>query len=197
MLPGGHASQIRTSSLWPHLPNCLTLMRIASIPVVVWMLLWDWSFSNQIAGCVFFMAGASDVLDGMLARRHKTGSQIGIFFDLIGDKLLVAAILFTMVELGWMPGWLAACFVAREFAVMGLRAYAGAQGVTIGPSPLGKMKMMWQYIAFNTLMWERSALPWFLVGVALLLTVVSGIHYGRGIWRELRARPAPEIPEVI
>jgi len=56
---------------------------------------------------------------------------------------------------------------------------------------------MWQYIAFNALMWERTALPWFLVGVALLLTLASGIHYAVGIWRGLRARPAPDIPEVI
>ena len=57
--------------------------------------------------------------------------------------------------------------------------------------------MMWQYIAFNALMWERTSLPWFLVGVALLLTLASGIHYAVGIWQGLRARPAPDIPEVI
>ncbi len=183
--------------LWSQLPNGLTIARIGSIPAIVWLLLWDWSFSNQMAGFVFAAAGLSDVLDGMIARRHGSGTRVGIFFDLIGDKLLVAAILFTMVELGWMPGWLAASFVAREFAVMGLRAYAGAQGVTVGAGRLGKAKMMWQYIAFNALMWERSALPWFLVGMALLLTLASGIHYSVGIWRGLRARPAPEIPEVL
>jgi CDP-diacylglycerol--glycerol-3-phosphate 3-phosphatidyltransferase len=190
-------SQPKSSLLWEQLPNVLTLARVISVPVIVWLLLWDWSFSNQMAGFVFFAAGLSDVLDGIFARRHGTGSQVGIFFDLIGDKLLVAAILFTMVELGWMPGWLAASFVAREFAVMGLRAYAGAQGVTIGAGQLGKAKMMWQYIAFNALMWERSALPWFLVGIALLLTLSSGIHYGVKIWRGLRARPAPNVPDVI
>ena len=180
-----------------YLPNALTIARVASIPVIVWLLLWDWWFSNQMAGFVFAAAGASDVFDGTLARRYGTGSQLGIFLDLVGDKLLIAAVLFTMVELGWMPGWLGASFIAREFAVMGLRAYAGAQGVTVAAGRLGKAKMMWQYIGFNALMWERTAVPWFLVGVALLLTLASGIHYAVGIWQGLRARPAPDIPEVI
>ena len=113
-----------------YLPNALTIARVASIPIIVWLLFWDWWFSNQMAGFVFAAAGASDVFDGTLARRYGTGSQLGIFLDLVGDKLLVAAVLFTMVELGWMPGWLGASFIGREFAVMGLRAYAGAQGVT-------------------------------------------------------------------
>ena len=180
-----------------YVPNGLTLARVGSIPIIVWLLFWDWSFSNQTAGFVFAAAGASDVFDGTLARRFGTGSQLGIFLDLIGDKLLIAAVLFTMVELDWMPGWLGASFVAREFAVMGLRAYAGAQGVTVGAGRLGKAKMMWQYIAFNALMWERTALPWFLVGMALLLTFASGIHYAVGVWRGLRTRPAPNIPDVI
>ena len=197
MASAGEKGSAGSGALWSQLPNGLTLARIGAIPAIVWLLLWDWSFSNPTAGFVFFAAGLSDVLDGMIARRHGTGTQVGIFFDLIGDKLLVAAILFTMVELGWMPGWLATSFVAREFAVMGLRAYAGAQGVTVGAGRLGKVKMGWQYIAFNALMWERSALPWFLIGIALLLTLTSGLHYGVGIWRGLRARPAPEIPEVI
>jgi CDP-diacylglycerol--glycerol-3-phosphate 3-phosphatidyltransferase len=178
-------------------PNYLTLFRIASIPLVIWLLLWDWHFSNQTAGLVFAAAGFSDVLDGLIARRYGTTSQLGVFFDLVGDKLLVAAVLFTMVELDWMPGWVALGLVGRELFVMGLRAYAGAQGVTVPAGKLGKWKMIWQYAALGALMWERSDLAWVLVIIALTLTLVSGIHYAVHITRMLRVRPAPGVPDVV
>lgn len=178
-------------------PNVLTLSRVLSIPVIVWLLYWDWGFSNQTAGFLFAAAGFTDTLDGWLARRYGTGSQLGVFLDLVGDKVLVAAVLFAMVELGWIPAWLGMVLVGREFVVMGLRAYAGAQGVAVPAGGLGKAKMMWQYIALNGLMWERSALPWVLVVIGFTLAVASGLHYAVGISRMLRSRPAPEVPEAI
>ncbi len=179
------------------LPDYLTLGRVLSIPVLVWLLFWDWGFSNQTAGFVFAAAGVSDMLDGVLARRFRSGSQLGIFLDLVGDKLVVAAVLFVMVELSWMPAWLALTLVGREFVVMGLRSYAGLQGVAIAAGRLGKQKMVWQYIALNGLMWERSAGAWFLVVIALTLTLASGLHYAWQVWRMLRSRPAPEVPEAL
>ena len=99
-------------------------------------------------------------LDGLIARRYGSGSQLGIFFDLVGDKLVVAALVITMVELGWIPGWIAVGFIGREIFVMGMRAYAGAQGVTVSAGQLGKMKMMWQYIGLAALIWDRVPLTW-------------------------------------
>ena len=179
------------------LPNGLTLFRVITIPVMIWLLLWDGDWSNQACALVFGAAGFSDIFDGWLARRYQTGTQLGIFLDLVGDKLLVTALLFTFVEMAWIPGWYAAVVVAREFMVMGLRAYAGAQGVAVAAGPLGKQKMMWQYIAFNALMWERSAMAWQLLFVALVLTVASGAHYFVAIWRGIQARPVPAVPETI
>ena len=82
------------------LPNLLTGFRVLAIPVIIWLLLWDGQASNQAAVCLYIVAGISDVLDGYFARRFGSGTQLGVFFDLVGDKLLVAALLITMVELG-------------------------------------------------------------------------------------------------
>ena len=190
-------SALHSTLLRRQLPNALTAVRIAFIPLIVAMLLSDWWFSNQTAAIAFILAGITDVSDGYVARRFGSGSQLGIFFDLVGDKLLAASVLFAMVALGWMAEWLAMGFVAREIIVMGLRAYAGGQGVTVSAGRLGKAKMMWQYIAFIALVWERSDIPWMLLVIAFTLTVVSGVHYAVGITRELRARPAPAVPDVI
>ncbi|MBM4437857.1 MAG: CDP-diacylglycerol--glycerol-3-phosphate 3-phosphatidyltransferase [Actinobacteria bacterium] len=179
------------------LPNVLTASRVLTIPLIVWLLYSEWDFSNQLAALVFGAAGFSDVFDGMLARRFKTGSQLGIFVDLVGDKLLVTTLLVAFVDLGWIPVWFAAVIIGREFVVMGLRAYAGAQGVAVTAGPLGKNKMTWQYIGLNALMWERSALGWELAVIASILTVVSGAHYAFSIWRMIRARPVPAVPEAF
>ena len=78
-----------------------------------------------------------------------------------------------------------------------LRSVAYSRGVTIPASPLGKMKMMWQYIALNALMWDRVPLTWTLVIFAFILTIASGVHYVVNISRVLHNRPAPDVPEQI
>ncbi len=200
-LQADESSQLPTGRGAPQwiagLPNLLTGFRVLVIPLVIGLLLWDGQASNQAAACVFIVAGITDVLDGLIARRYGSGSQLGIFFDLVGDKLVVAALVITMVELGWIPGWIAVGFIGREIFVMGMRAYAGAQGVTVSAGQLGKMKMMWQYIGLAALIWDRVPLTWALVMFALVMTVASGLHYVFSVSRELRGRPAPDVPDPV
>jgi len=190
--------KLHTMSFWlQSLPNLLTGLRVVLTPVIVGLMFWDGVFSNHIAAILFGVAAISDVLDGFFARRHRSGTQLGIFFDLVGDKLLVAAVLITAVELEWIPSWVALGFVGREIFVMGMRSYAGAQGVTVSAGHLGKMKMMWQYIAIGGLLWDRAPMIWVLVLFAFVLTIVSGIHYLITISKELNNRPAPDVPDPI
>lgn len=199
--PSEHSASVAEPAgraVWmARLPNLLTGFRVAAIPVMIWLLLWDGQASNQAAACLFIVAGITDVLDGLIARRYGSGSQLGVFFDLVGDKLVVAALVITMVELGWIPGWIAAGFIGRELFVMGMRAYAGAQGVTVSAGQLGKMKMMWQYMGLAALIWDRVPLTWALVLFALAMTVASGLYYLVSVSRELRGRPAPDVPEPL
>ncbi len=195
--PGAPAPPRRRAVALPAVPNLLTGFRVLAIPFIVWLLLWDGQASNQAAAVLFIAAGVSDVLDGLVARRYGSGTQLGIFFDLVGDKLLVAALLLATVELGWIPAWLALGFIGRELFVMGMRAYASGQGVTVPAGHLGKMKMMWQYIALDALIWDRVPLTWVLVLCALVLTLSSGLHYVLSVTRLLRDRPAPDVPDPI
>jgi CDP-diacylglycerol--glycerol-3-phosphate 3-phosphatidyltransferase len=188
----------RPTHAWlANLPNLLTGFRVLVIPLVIGLLLWDGQASNQAAACLFIVAGITDVLDGLIARRFGTGSQMGVFFDLVGDKLVVAALVITMVELGWIPGWIAFGFIGREIFVMGMRAYAGAQGVTVVAGQLGKIKMMWQYMGLTALIWDRVPLTWAMVMFALVMTLASGLHYLYTVSRELRGRPPPDVPDPV
>lgn len=187
-----------TLSFWVQsIPNFLTGLRVVLTPAIVWLMFWDGSFSNQLAAILFGVAAISDLLDGFFARRHHSGTQLGIFFDLVGDKVLTAAVLIAAVELNWIPTWLVLGFVGRELFVMGMRSYAGAQGVTISAGHLGKMKMMWTYIALDALIWDRAPLIWVFVLFAFVLTIVSGLHYLVSISKILSDRPAPDVPDPI
>jgi CDP-diacylglycerol--glycerol-3-phosphate 3-phosphatidyltransferase len=100
--------------------------------------------------------------------------------DPIADKLLIAAALISLVSLDRLAGWVAMVIIAREFAVSGLRVAAGAQGVVIPASWLGKAKTMVQVATVFALIAIDDTGTWWvqaLVYATVLVTVVSGADY--------------------
>src|ERR1700679_3770582 len=142
-----------------NLPNILTLARIFLVPLLVAALLADgtslnWSewvpVSREIfALCVFLAAGATDLLDGYLARRLSQVTTVGTLLDPIADKLLVSAALVSLVDIHRIPAWIVILIIGREFAVSGLRSIAAASGYVIRASELGKTKMAAQVTAIS------------------------------------------------
>src|SRR5487761_1020299 len=112
-------------------PNLLTLMRIALVPVLVWLLMYPAPGPSAIAAGVFFVATLSDFFDGYIARSYGSGTTLGKFLDPLADKLLVTAALImlaTMPRFPRVPAWMVVVLVTREIAVTGLRAMAAAEG---------------------------------------------------------------------
>jgi CDP-diacylglycerol---glycerol-3-phosphate 3-phosphatidyltransferase len=166
-----------------NLANGITIARISLIPVFVVLLFSNVPYGAYMAAAVFAVAALTDKLDGYVARRRKTITSLGIFLDPLADKMLVAAALISLVSLGQLAAWVATVIIGREFAVTGLRLYAVTQGVDIPADSLGKAKTVSQIVAILFLMVPRSTFPydtvveWGLVGLAVVLTVASGIQY--------------------
>ena len=138
------------------------------------------------------LISCTDWLDGYLARSRGEVTDFGKFMDPLADKILVAAALFALVELGVLPSWVALIIVAREFIVSGVRMVAASKGVVISASWYGKFKTVSQMIAivmftvkdsymmgtlidaFSDMMWVLS---WAVMFVALALTIVSMLDY--------------------
>ena len=163
-----------------NLPNVLTLLRILLVPVVVVALLDATPNGSILAAGVFALAAVTDGLDGYLARSRQSITNFGKAMDPIADKLLIAAALISLVSANRLAGWVAMIIIAREFAVSGLRVAAGAQGVVIPASPLGKIKTMVQVTTVfaliavdDTGMWWVQALVYLTVAV----TAISGADY--------------------
>jgi CDP-diacylglycerol--glycerol-3-phosphate 3-phosphatidyltransferase len=163
-----------------NVPNALTLFRILLVPVLVVALLDATPSAKWLAAAVFATAALTDGLDGYLARSRRAETTFGKVMDPIADKLLVAAALISLVSLERVAAWVAMVIIAREFAVSGLRIAAGAQGVVIPASVLGKIKTVTQLAAILALIAAHDTGDWWvqtLVYVAIAATVVSGADY--------------------
>ena len=163
-----------------NLPNALTLLRILLVPVLVVALLDATPEAQWVAAAVFALAAFTDGLDGYLARARRSETTFGKVMDPIADKLLVAAALISLVSLERLAPWVAMVIIAREFAVSGLRIAAGAQGVVIPASRLGKLKTGTQIVAILALIAAHDTGDWWvqaLLYVAVATTLASGADY--------------------
>jgi CDP-diacylglycerol---glycerol-3-phosphate 3-phosphatidyltransferase len=193
-----------------NLPNSITLIRILSIPLLIWTLSSP-RFSSAdgekelLASAVFIAAAMTDGIDGYLARKRGQITTIGILLDPLADKLLIAAAFIALVQLNpaLVPAWVAIIVIGREFLVSGLRSIAASEGFTIEASNLGKFKMVVQIVAVVAVVldhrwkewpvygnyifpvhWIAYLAIWFMVCVSL----ASAIDYFVAFWSRIDRR---------
>ena len=164
-----------------NLPNKLTTMRMALVPVFIVLYLMDYHYT---AAAVFIAASRTDFLDGHLARKHNLVTNFGKIMDPLADKLLVTSALVCMVQTGVVPGWMVIVILAREFAITGLRSVAASEGVVIAAAWSGKIKTVTQMIAIIFLLignwpFELISVPFaqIMLWIAVIMTVYSGAEY--------------------
>ena len=96
-------------------PNAITLVRLACIPLFVWLL---FGADRQIAAALLLGAlGATDWVDGFVARRYHQVSTLGKVLDPVADRVLVATAVITITIHGAVPVWFGAATLAREVVV--------------------------------------------------------------------------------
>jgi CDP-diacylglycerol--glycerol-3-phosphate 3-phosphatidyltransferase len=130
-----------------NVPNILTLSRVAVVPIVVLLLLFESKETCFWAALIFTLAAITDWLDGYLARRLGIVTVLGKFLDPLADKLIVMAALIMLIPLGRVPAWAVFIILARDLIVSGIRSIASAEGVVIDASNLGKYKTTFQMVA--------------------------------------------------
>ena len=167
------------------IPNQITLARIASVPLVMYLILADHDVGRIVALVIFFLAAISDAIDGHLARVFKQTSVFGKFADPIADKLLVSGALITLVQLGELTAAPVMVIIAREFLVTGLRILAISDGQVISASFLAKLKTVSHVALVLSILMSRTfpiGAWWDVVrsvclGLAIALSLVSGFEY--------------------
>ncbi|HET7754384.1 MAG TPA: CDP-diacylglycerol--glycerol-3-phosphate 3-phosphatidyltransferase [Anaeromyxobacteraceae bacterium] len=189
--------------LW-NVPNAITLVRIAAIPVFLVFTYYESRLNSFIAALVYALTAATDFLDGYLARRMNLVTVIGKFLDPLADKLIAMSALVMLVHLGRVGAWVVILLLTREFAVTGLRTIAMSEGIVIAAGQEGKYKTALQLAAIVflllhyrypidflvvTLDVDANRVGTLLLYVSVVFSVWSAIVYTRGFLKVAYAKP--------
>lgn len=181
------------------LPNYLSMLRIALVLPIAWLL---WRHQIMSAFWLMLFAGFTDALDGFLARRYSWQTELGSMLDPLADKFLVAAmyLVFTLQEL--IPTWLVVLILGRDVLILlAVGAYQGVFGdLTVNPSLPSKANTAVQILVVLLLMVSQmpigelggdllQLLQSYGFPVLTVLCIASGGHYllvwGRHVWQRL------------
>ncbi len=161
-----------------NLPNKLTLLRMAMVPVYVALLLVDFPHHVLVALGVFVLASLTDLLDGHIARSRNLITDFGKFMDPLADKVLVLAAMICFCAMGTMPAWAVIVVIFREFAVSGMRLVAVEGGRVIAAGWSGKVKTAATMVCL-CVMHLPIPVPvnWVCILVIVATTLYSGVEY--------------------
>ncbi|GAA1373582.1 CDP-diacylglycerol--glycerol-3-phosphate 3-phosphatidyltransferase [Streptomyces beijiangensis] len=185
-VPGGKlgAAAVNQASLW-NIANILTMLRLVLVPVFVALLFHGDGYDPEWrawAWAAFAVAMITDIFDGHLARTYNLVTDFGKIADPIADKAIMAAGLIGLSILGDLPWWVTGVILARELGITLLRFWVIRHGV-IAASRGGKLKTLAQGTAVGmyvlALTGPLASLRFWVMAVAVVLTVVTGLDYVR------------------
>lgn len=167
-----------------NLPNKLTIARMCMVPLFMIALMMNTDMSRIVATVIFALASLTDMLDGQIARKYNMITNFGKLMDPLADKVLTAAAMICLVELGDLAAWIAVLIIFREYLITGLRSVAASENIVVAANIWGKVKTVCQMIALMLLMLKPQIVAlcgvniglW-LMYVAVALTVYSGLDY--------------------
>ncbi len=174
-----------------NIPNLLTWMRILLIPLFVGIFYFEKSWvslpnQNLVATVIFTLAAMTDWFDGWLARKLNQTSAFGAFLDPVADKLMVAAALIILLQLGRIDAIVTLIIIGREIAISALREWMAQLGESksVAVSLVGKFKTTAQMIAIPMLLYddplgafEPHRVGTWLIYIAAVLTLISMFYY--------------------
>ena len=180
-----------------NLPNIITLLRLAAVPVIAWLILQQrW----EAASWLFLAAAVSDGIDGLLARWLNQMTQLGAALDTIADKALGVVTLVMLTQVGAIPLWVALTILLRDsIIVLGALSYRGLAGhLEIHPTWLGKIHVFAEFSLLALVLanlgkiWVVEAWLGVLFAAVFIIAVISGVQYV-WIWSAKARRARAEI----
>ena len=171
-----------------HLPNALTLLRLALIPVFVGLMVAD-DPANWPAGLVFAAAGVTDQIDGFLARRWRVESQFGKIADPLADRLMIDAAALMLWVTDRLPWYAALIILARDLIMVAGYRLVVNRGYDFEVTRVGKLATWVLYAAIGLVIVTNDGVDWpvwlFWIGVALALA--AAVQYVQKARREVTA----------
>lgn len=156
-------------------PHAASFSRILMAPLSMLYLI---DFPNKIPVllAIVALAGVSDFLDGYLARKLNSVSELGASIDFTADKIFTNTFLTVFTIAGDMPIWMLLVILNRDFWVMGIRIFTASEGMVISSSKVGKWKTTAFFAGMFGVIWGHVLGYYFLL-IGVVLCVVSMAHY--------------------
>jgi cardiolipin synthase len=176
-------------------PNQLTLLRVCIVPFLVLAILEG---HYQTAALLFFIAGVTDGLDGLLARMLHQRTVLGQYLDPVADKLLLSTVFLVLNHQGFISRRVTVLVFGRDLGILIVSAilYASIGMRDFRPSIYGKANTLAQILALSTVLISQFFAPGYILAVrnfsldaTMALTVISGFNYA---WRVARKLSVPE-----
>ncbi|MBI5888691.1 MAG: CDP-alcohol phosphatidyltransferase family protein [Deltaproteobacteria bacterium] len=183
--------------MYRNIPNILTALRIALVPVFAMLVLTGMS---GYAAAVFAVAGATDVIDGLIARRFNLQSHLGELLDPLADKFLLTASYLVLTYKGAIPLWLCVLVAVRDLLMLGGIAVIRYYGKTpnVSPAFAGKLNTLLQTatVLYVLFIGGRLSSAWFtaLAALTAFITVYSGLYYA---WRHFSGGGDKHFPSFL
>ena len=173
-----------------NLPNIISLCRLLSVPVAVYLIMNDFMTA---AFWLFVAAGVSDAIDGYLAKRLGQASALGSYLDPIADKVLLVGVYVTLGQAGYLPTWLVILVVFRDLIIVGgvVLLHISNDGVRMRPLLISKLNTAVQIALVAFVLAElglgfiAGAYQEVLIYVVAATTIASGgayiVSWGRNV----------------
>mgnify|MGYP000872838912 CR=1 FL=1 len=165
-----------------NLPNLITIFRIILVPI--FLILFHSDLENRVlySGLVFLLAGASDVLDGYIARKYDLTSKLGAVLDPLADKMMSFAVLISFTISGFIPLWVLYILMLKEIVMIfgGLFLYLRKEKSVIPSNRNGKNATVSFYIAIVSIILRApKVLSSTLLTITVVLNILAFIGYLR------------------
>ena len=166
------------------IPNLICIVRILLVPPVVVLMLWG---DFALALLLFAIAGASDGLDGYLARRFDWRSRLGAILDPLADKLLMAASYITLGWLALLPWWLVVLVLGRDVVIISgsVAFHRFVSDIELAPTRISKANTLFQILLVLLVMAMMGGLslpPWLVSAMVALVTTTTLLSGGHYVW---------------
>lgn len=159
------------------LPNALTVLRLALVPVFIIVFARAADGSSWAAGWIFLVAGVTDQVDGWLARRWHIESQFGKLIDPLADRLMIDAAVILLWLDDKLPWYGAAIIVLRDVILVAGYRLLVPRGYELDVTRLGKLATWILYLSVGILLVVGHSTEWplwlFWVGLALALAAAG------------------------
>jgi CDP-diacylglycerol--glycerol-3-phosphate 3-phosphatidyltransferase len=172
-----------------HLPNALTLARLAVIPIFVVLMVKAGDAHSWPAGILFGAAGVTDQIDGFLARLWHVESRFGKIADPLADRLMIDAAVILLVVYGRLPWAGLVVIAARDLLLLAGWRVLAPRGIELDVNMLGKGAtwLLYTAIGFRIAMHDATSWPLWLFWIGLGVAVAAAMFYVRDARRVLQS----------